>query len=73
MARVVHAVRFVGNDLDFATWYAHLAAHPTPARLLFLKPRREVARSPRGQQRRMEPLDLATWRARLSGVERRAA
>jgi hypothetical protein len=73
MARVADGVRFVGSDLTFATWYAHLAARPTPARGIFLQPRREIEPTARVDRRRMEPLDFTAWRARLSGAERRAA
>jgi hypothetical protein len=73
MSRLMHAVRFSGADLDYAAWHAHLAAHPTPARLLFLRPRQGGSATQPTGERRAEPLDLATWRARLAGVERRAA
>jgi hypothetical protein len=73
MARVIDAVRFVGADLTFATWFDHLAARPTPARLIFLQPRREVAPTAQRGNRQIEMLDFAAWRARLSGAERRAA
>jgi hypothetical protein len=73
MARVVPAVQYRVADLDFATWHAHLAARPTQAPLIFVQPRREATRAAQDTRQRMEPLDLAAWRDRLRGVERRAA
>ncbi|HEY7031492.1 MAG TPA: hypothetical protein VH482_09210 [Thermomicrobiales bacterium] len=73
MARVAYGVRFVGADLDFATWHAHLATRSMPARALFQQPRREIEPAAEVERRWVEPLDLASWRARLRGAERRAA
>jgi hypothetical protein len=73
MNRLVGAVRFAGADLDFATWHAHLAGTPAAGRAIFQQPRREVEPAAQVDRRWVEPLDLAAWRARLSGAERRAA
>jgi hypothetical protein len=73
MARDAYGVRFVGADLDFATWHAHLAGRSMPAHAIFLQPRGEIEAAAQVERRWVEPLDLASWRSRLKGAERRAA
>jgi hypothetical protein len=66
-------LRVTSIHFDYATWHAHLAARGAPSRLIFV-PRRSPSAAqpaPAGSGRILH-LDLATWRARLTGSTRAA-